>query len=357
MSNKKKKKKGLSAGWVVLIVLLIVLIAAAAGVCFLFFRYYRLSNYRSDREVAAAATEQTVDPALLTESTGLTDSEIEEIQTAIIEDTETENKLELPDNKDLYNLLLIGVDRRDTSWNGNSDSMILVTLNKKTQTIHLTSFMRDLYADIPGIGVRKLNNAYAVGGGPLLIQTIEQNYKVNIDNYASVDFFSMAQIIDILGGVTLTVTEEEASLADGLIMDMCSLREGLNYQEHQFGSAGTFAADGLMAVGYARIRFTGNNDYERTERQRVVLMQIFDKVRSMNVTELNAVITKILPLVTHNIDTATVLSLLMQIPSLTGYNIIESRVPYDGLYTSRGEILVPDMAETISRLHEEIYNS
>lgn len=346
----------MGAGAVILIVLLIVLLAAAAAVGILFWRYYSLSNYKSDNEISAQTGQ--IDPSVLSESIGLTDSEVEEIQSAIrtgtLESDGTE--AELPENKDVYNLLLVGVDRRDTSWNGNSDSMILATLNRKTKTLHLTSFMRDLYADIPGIGVRKLNNAYAVGGGPLLVQTIEQNYKVNIDNYAAVDFVGMAKIIDILGGVTLTVSDEEAEIADGYVRDMCQL-QNISYEGHQFGSGGTYEADGLMAVGYSRIRYVGNSDYERTERQRTVVTQLMQKVKGMNAGSINSTVTKILPLVTHNIDSPTMLTLIMQVPTFMSYSLDQSRVPYDGLYTTRGEILVPDMAETIARLQEEIYGA
>lgn len=357
MSSKRKKKR-MGAGVIILIALLVILLAAAAVVGILFWRYYSLSNYMSDSEISARAAQQaaSVDPSVLTESTGLTDDEIEEIKTAVQEQTSEGLQSMLPGSSNIYNLLLVGVDRRDTSWNGNSDSMILVSLNKKAKTVLLISFMRDLYAEIPGIGVRKLNNAYAVGGGPLLVETIEKNYQISIDNYASVDFVGMAKIIDILGGVTLTVSDEEAELADGYIRDMCSL-QNISAEGHQFGSGGTYEADGLMAVGYSRIRYVGNSDYERTERQRTVVTQLMDRVRGMGAKDINGLAVQILPLVTHNIESTKMISLLMQVPSYAGYTMKESRIPYDDLYTVRGEILVPDMAETISRLQSEIYGS
>lgn len=80
--------------------------------------------------------------------------------------------------KDTYNILLLGVDRRDESWEGNSDVILLVTVNKEKKTVYLTSFLRDLYADIPGVGVRKLNAACANGGPELTVQTLEDNYQI-----------------------------------------------------------------------------------------------------------------------------------------------------------------------------------
>lgn len=344
----------MGVGTVILIVLLVFLIAAAVLLGILFWRFYSLSNYKSDSEVQASLEASGLDLSALTESTGLTEAEIEELQSGINSQLLSSGDAALPENSDIYNLLLIGVDRRDTSWNGNSDSMILMSVNRKAKTVHMTSFMRDLYADIPGVGVRKLNNAYAVGGGPLLIETIEKNYQVDINNYAAVDFVGMAKIIDILGGVTLTVTDEEAELADGLVRDMCSL-QGLAPEGHLFGGSGTYEADGLMAVGYSRIRFTGNSDYERTERQRTVITQLVSRVKDKSAAEISGLATQILPLVTHNIDSPTMLSLIMQVPSMTGYELSQSRVPYDDLYTVRGEILVPDMQQTIEKLHEDIY--
>ena len=182
------------------------------------------------------------------------------------------------------------IRRRDTSWNGNSDSMIVASINKKTRRIHLISLMRDLYADIESYGARKLNAACAIGGPTLLVSTIESNYRIKIDHYACVDFVSMARIIDLLGGVTIEVSEEEATTANGLIQDMCNT-QGIDSAGHLYeNGAGSYNADGLMAVGYSRIRFVGNSDYERTERQRFVLSQIMSRVKSMNAQELNAFI-------------------------------------------------------------------
>ena len=109
----------------------------------------------------------------------------------------------------IYSVLLIGSDRRDDSWNGNSDTMILMTINQNVKKIFLVSFMRDMYADIPGVGVRKLNNAFAVGGASLLERTLETNYHVLADNYAVVDFENMEDIINLDGGVDIAVRPEE----------------------------------------------------------------------------------------------------------------------------------------------------
>ena len=121
---------------------------------------------------------------------------------------------------ELYNLLMIGTDHRDDSWNGNSDVMIVATIDKENKKITMTSFMRDLYADIPGCGVHKLNYAYAVGGGEKLEETLEDNYQIEIDNYAVVDFETMAAIIDAIGGVEIEVSDAEVEVLNGYLTSM-----------------------------------------------------------------------------------------------------------------------------------------
>ncbi|MDO4620627.1 MAG: LCP family protein [Lachnospiraceae bacterium] len=345
--SKKRKKRG---GLIALTVVLALLAVLLGGVFFVFQNYYGLSNYVSDSaaRATAAAAEVSSDVLAEADATGLTESEATGLQ-GLFQDLKNFTVNTTGDN---YNLLLIGIDRRDKSWNGNSDSMILVSINKSSKTIHMMSFMRDLYAYIEGHGVRKLNAACAYGGPTLLVDTIESNYKVDIDNYACVDFMDLANIIDILGGVDLEVSAEEASLANGYIDDMAA-SNGIDSTGHHFGyDTGTYHADGLMAVAYSRIRYVGNSDYERTERQRKVLTGLMSSVKSKSVTELNDLIRDVLPYVTHNIDTGTMLSLTTQAPTYLTYSLEQSRVPFDGMYTTQGEILVPTEPDTINQIQE-----
>lgn len=206
-SSGKKKKK---FGWVnVLTILLVVVLVVLVGVYAVINHYYSKSNYVSDDKITINKSTEVE-----TESTGLTDEETDALQSEILNETQD---IELPNNSNVYNILLIGVDRRDKTWYGNSDSMILLSVNKDTKQIHMTSFMRDLYANIPDVGVKKLNAACAYGGGPLVVRTIEDNYKLPIDNYASVDFDSMIDIIDAVGGIELSPSDDEVRVANNYI--------------------------------------------------------------------------------------------------------------------------------------------
>jgi LCP family protein required for cell wall assembly len=247
----------------------------------------------------------------------------------------------------IENVLLIGTDHRDDSWNGNSDVMIVATINSDTKKIILTSFMRDLYADIPGYGVHKLNYAFAVGGAETLEATLEDNYKLSIDHYAVVDFESMADIVDLLGGVELTISDAECDMINGYLNSMDAAEDALP-------GGGTYVLNGNQAVAHMRDRYVGNNDYERTQRQRDVLTQLFGKLDELGAEEIAGLSKELLMDVEHDFNALEIIELLAEIPEFADYELEENRIPYDDLYTSQGEMLVPDFEETITRLHETI---
>ena len=369
----KKKKKG-RTGLIVLFIVLLVLAAVLLVVGARFYKYYKLSNYVSDeqviRDLVLEASRQgdggaSAGAALVGEVTaeasedgtaageGAKDGGILEAAQAVVDGLNAKRS-DIPKKSGIYNLLLVGVDRRDDSWSGNSDSIILLSVDRNTSKIHMISFMRDLRADIPGYGVQKLNAACALGGCPLLVETLEENYKVGIDNYISIDYNGMIAMIDALGGVQLEVSDSEAELANGLIRDMADTR-GESPDSHYFSGAGSYLCDGYQATAFSRVRFTGNSDYERTERQRKVMTQILSKVKSMGMKDLEQFALQVLPNLTHNIDAVSMLLLLPQIPTYATYEIEESRVPYDGLFHTENEILMPDMDETIRILQETVY--
>ncbi|MCC8136586.1 MAG: LCP family protein [Clostridiales bacterium] len=254
----------------------------------------------------------------------------------------------LPGGEDVYSILLIGSDRREDNWNGNSDVMIVMTVNTNTHKIILTSYMRDLYADIPGYGVHKLNYAYAAGGADTLIETLEDNYEIEIDNYAEVDFDTMAEIVDLLGGVDVELNEDEVEYLNQEL-------EVAQEQSDEEDADTVYHLTGAQAVSYMRIRYVGNADYERTQRQRNVLTEIFENAKEMSAAELTQLAQEILKMTDHNISALDMITLLGSLSDLTEYELVENRVPYDGLFTSQDEMLVPDFEATIEKLHETLY--
>lgn len=271
-----------------------------------------------------------------------------------------DQKISPVSNENVYNLLLVGVDRRDKTWNGNSDSMMLVSINFKAERVSIISLMRDTYVDIPEVGYNKLNNSYARGGGNLLCATITSNFNTDVSRYAAVDYEDMIDIIDAMGGIDLYWTSEEIEVADGYIRDMCNTL-GVDAWDHLLPveGEGNWHCDGIQAVAYARNRFVGNSDYQRTERQRYVIGQIIEKVKSMNVAQLMSFARRVLPLITHNVKESDIWELITKAPTILRYDFVKDRVPYDGLYTiiniDDEDYLSPDWEQTITKMHETIY--
>lgn len=260
---------------------------------------------------------------------------------------------------DVYNILLIGTDARNTTERGRSDSMILVSLNKKTKTIVLTSIMRDIWISIPGKSNGRINSAYAWGGADLLIQTIESHFKVRIDKFVRVNFFSFEEVIDSVGGVEITVSDAEAKGMEGALRELNKL-EGVDPTTDFLGHGGTYILNGKQALAYARLRYVGNADFERTERQRRVLEQILKRAKGLSMLELNDCLDTLLPLLTTDLTKGEMLGLIVDAPTYLGYDIVQQRIPADGMFTDMtiggAQVLGIDFEKTTEYMIETIYS-
>lgn len=224
----------------------------------------------------------------------------------------------------VLNIMLFGSDLRPNEEdNGNSDSMILVSIDNRHKKLKLTSFMRDTYVYIPGYYNSKLNAAYSLGGPALSIETIERNFGVDIDRYAVLYFDTFPTIIDTLGGVDITIDDEEAGY----------LYYDFPYRTPSFANgAGSYTLNGEEALDYARMRHVGNNDFERTQRQRNLIDSLIAKFQSSNVATIAKLMTQFLPQVTTNITVDEMTSLAENSMKYLSYPISEYRVPTDDNY-------------------------
>ncbi len=359
-----KRTKG--TGWkkalgICLCVIVLIVAIGAGAIYFIGHNLYSRSNYVRDEDVQRVDVlpEEAHETVSDEERTGKVLDE-EGLKSIAGQMEDVAEKEDIHKDDDVYNILLIGVDRRDRTWNGNSDSMILVSINHTQKRISMISLMRDTYVNIPDVGYAKLNAAYAYGAGPLLLETVTNTYRVQVDRYAAVDFNSMIEIIDTLGGVDITLSDKEAEVANGYIVDMCNLRNE-DSSGHLYAGGGTFHADGLQAVGYARIRYVGNSDYQRTERQRYVINQMIAQVKNMDITQITGFIEDILPLVTHNVPEGEVWDMASKVLDLLDYSFVQDRIPYDNMYdviyVKGQDMLVPEWEGTIERMKETIYGS
>lgn len=259
-------------------------------------------------------------------------------------------------NDDWTNILLLGSDVRDTDSYGRTDSMILLSVNTVTREAKLTSFMRDLWVSIPGrSGKAKLNAACVYGGPKLLMKTLNEYFGLDIEYYALVNLNCMADIIDILGGLRLDVTEEERKALNKGLFDLSS-KSGM---EELKKSGKQVLLNGNQTVAFSRIRQI-DSDYHRTERQRDVLTALAKRLQEENGTTLLSVIPTLLKYVETNMDFTTLMTLAYVGLQMDMDGVTQFRVPADNTYES-GTFdgvwcIKADMKKNAKLLKDFIYN-
>jgi len=236
----------------------------------------------------------------------------------------------------LLNILLIGQDAREGDEQARSDSMILCSYNKKNNTLTMTSFLRDLYVEIPGHGSNRINAAYSFGGTSLLTKTLEHNFGLYVDGSIEVDFSHFSEIIDHLGGVEIQLRQDEAKVINQ--QTGSSLEEGLQ------------RLDGIQALTYSRIRnLDSDGDFSRTDRQRKVINALVDAFRDIGITELTSMLNDLLPMLTTDLNPGQILFCALEIlPNLSVMETSSQRIPVAGTATDKTidgmAVLVADMA-------------
>ena len=260
----------------------------------------------------------------------------EEIENSEIEKIESENiQLEeidpLKSIPEVSNILLIGEENVYKDDRGRTDSMMILSLNKKDKSIKLISLMRDSYVKIPNHKDNRLNAAYSIGGVPLLIDTIQTNFGITINNTILVNFEAFEKIIDILGGVDIEITQTE-----------CEYLNKTNYiskEESRICVPGINHFNGIQALGYARIRYvkgiTGEtNDFGRTNRQRTLLLALFEKYKTSNLTTLLSLMNEILPYITTDMTKSEIINYIKAVLVMMPNEIETFRIPMDDSYKS-----------------------
>ncbi len=327
VKNTFKKKKSAKTG--LLIGLVVLLFFAGFG-------YAYLSNLLNSTNHEAIAKDD--------ELLGIGDKEFnyDDSEVEIPGESDTVDG-ELPfyyeDVKGITNIALFGVDA-PIGQSGRSDSIMIVTIDKNSKKIKISSIMRDSYVNIPDRGMDKINHAYAFGGPELALRTLNSNFHLDIRDYATVNFTTLPQVIDILGGITITVTDAEASTISGI------------------SSAGTYNLTGAQALDYTRIRKI-DSDFARAERQRTVMEAIINKMLKSSITSYPNILSKILPLVTTNLKSNDILSLAGSVVTNGIKTIEQNRFPQEEV--SSGQIIngiyyyVFNREQTIHNIGKYIY--
>lgn len=345
-----KKKKLLIA---LLIVVIIAIIACIAAVAIIF--HYIDKVEVEDPVKAFPIVDSVVDDDLTSEP----DSPPEVIEEANkkIDENLAKNATEIVSDDNVVNILLIGTDSRGNDDRGRSDSMILVSVNKNTKQVVMTSFLRDIYCYIPDIEYTRLNHSYAYGGPDLLIKTLETNFKVRIDRYVRVNFYSFCDVVDAVGGVDIDVTEEELYYINSYLGEINTL-EGYPANDSQLSHAGKQTLNGRQALSYSRIRYIGT-DFARTQRQRTVLESIIKKMKKLSLSELSDLLDVLLPQLATNMTESEMFSFVVDSPVYLKYKVIQNRIPADGTWsfiTVRSmSVIDVNFDENIAELKRVIY--
>ena len=318
----KRRSRG-TGRRVAVLVLSMLMLLVGSGLVF----YYNVLDSMNFKELEPAATQ----PAAKTNTSESTSVSI------------TPGGSTLLSSDNVLNILLFGKDYTESEDDhGRSDTTILLSIDNVNKKLKLTSFQRDTYVAIPGYGDNKINSAFSFGGERLSIDTIETNFGVKVDKYATVDFNSFREIIGILGGVDIELDLEEIEYINAQIdvndqLDRTSFLEYDPTKETQ-----VMHLDGYQALWYARDRgeenlggnpnysFSGD-DWDRTQRQRNLIDTVLTDLRSKaSLTELVAIANKIGPLVTTNLKKGDITFLLSNMMTYLNYEMVDISLPTTG---------------------------
>lgn len=225
-------------------------------------------------------------------------------------------------NIDKYqNIVLFGVDNQDNQiqdTGSRTDCIIVASINKSSKKVKLMSIYRDTYASING-QYDKINAAYSYGGPELAISTINRNLDLNITDFATINFKALADAVDILGGIELTIkSEKELKNLNDYIGNMNKINGG---DSPKFEETGTFTFDGNQAVAYSRIRYMEGGDHERANHQRLVVEGIVKQVKKKP-WKLKALVDEVVPQCKTSLSTSDMTKLSM---GLLRYTIEDSQ--------------------------------
>lgn len=247
---------------------------------------------------------------------------------------------ELLSDPKILNIMLFGEDKHSKKNFGRSDSMMLLSIDNRSKAIKLTSFQRDTYLYIPGHGYDKMTHAYPLGGPSLAIRTVEANFGIKIDRYATVDFKSFRKIIDILGGIDIKLTADEI--------------EYINYQMYKNNQTterntitddpGVVHLNGTEALWYARNRGLsvgedGNeiglagDDWDRTDRQRKLMDTLFKSIKKASFDKIISIATQVGPYITTNLKKDEITGLLARCLTYLKYDMKKYNIPQDKMWS------------------------
>lgn len=286
------------------------------------------------------------------------------------EDLGFENVLD----KNIVNVALFGIDTRSTiSFKGNSDSIMILSLNTETKKVKIISVLRDSLVPITYNGktvYSKINSAYSRGGPELAIKTLNTIFNLDISEYATVNFYGMIDIIDAVGGIDAELTQKEVAKYDGTqhqingcIKEICE-NLGKDPKDYYIFTPGKQHLNGVQAVAYSRIRYVANiwgttNDYGRTDRQRYVMEQLFNKAITLEKTQYVKLAKSLIPCSETSLSYSEIMGLafniLLHSPSFEQARVPQQEYQMTSPKTSAGSVVYYDLEFAEKLIHKFIY--
>jgi len=255
-----------------------------------------------------------------------------------------QEEIGMPKSPTVINVLLLGLDENKNGNRGRTDTIMIASMNRDQGELKLTSLMRDLYLPIPGQRDNRINAAYVFGGTSLVMQTINENFDMDLEAYVIIDFQSFERIVDLIGGIPIDISPEEFRVLQSDI---------------QIEGYGVQTLNGRQALAYARIRNLGRGDFDRVDRQQIVLTKVFERLSTISFLRLPGILSTILPYLNTNLSALEIVSLGTSILALENKEIQRFKLPVENTYNPtiirEMMVLLPDITENTRLLHEFIY--
>lgn len=256
-------------------------------------------------------------------------------------------------------LALFGLDNRSNGnlSKGNSDVIIIASINNDTHQVKMASVYRDSYLDTGGGSYKKCNSAYASGGPEQAITMLNKNFDLDITDYVTVDFNAVVECVDLLGGVVVPeVTDLEAVLMYGYMDEINKMTK--HNSKYLSGGGTNVTLDGVQACAYARIRQTAGDDYKRTERQRTIISAMIEKAQKANLKTINSLINALFGDIKTNYSNTDLIALAAQ---MFQYELGETvGFPFEKttkVMGKKGDCVIPcDLESNVKQLHAFLYD-
>lgn len=254
------------------------------------------------------------------------------------------------------NIALFGLDNRGSGDydTGNSDAILIASINNENKEVRLVSVYRDTYLSVGDGKYYKCNSAYERGGAKQAVQMLNSNLDLDIKDYVSVDWGALVETIDDLGGIDIEVTDEEVDKINEYTVEIVMMT---GKETTPLTESGLVHLDGTQATSYARIRKLAGDDYMRTARQRIVLQAMFEKAQKADIGTLNKVCNDVVDDIS---TTLTLKQMLILAKDVGAYKLVETTgFPFELTTASldSGDTVIPvELENNVSELHQWLFN-